>query len=455
MFVARKDELNKINDALKRPGNAVLIYGKRRVGKTRLIQEALSTQKKPFVYYECKKGTIKENVDAFTKMLVEQKIVDFLPSFDNFGDVFAFMNTLSGEYVVAIDEYPYLSTFTDSQIVDSDFQNIIDNRLKNISLILSGSQISIMKDMLSEGNALYGRFETVIHLHELTYKEAAAFYPSKSPYEKVAFYSVFGGSPFVLNQLREDETLEQNIVRTILSDNNPVNLYASNMLLTDYVNAVNAERILAVIGNGKKKYSDIESKLFSSNNGNLAKQLKTLTSIELVRQVSPINKPNDAKKRYYEIDDNLIRFYYAYVYNNKSSLQMLGEQTFYNEMIADTLTKDFIPRRFEDICRSFFAGLARAGKLIGITNIGTYYYDDVKARKSGEFDVALEYKGEYEIYEAKFFKGPMQLDDIHRETEQIKGINEIKIRKLGFISINGFEKQEDGYSYYTGEDLYN
>ena len=125
---------------------------------------------------------------------------------------------------MVIDEYPYLSTFAESKKIDSIFQNIIDNRLGNISLILSGSQISVMKNLLEEKDALYGRFGLIIHLQELNYREAAAFYPSKTAYEKIAFYSVFGGSPFVLQQLREEETLEQNIIRTILTPSNPVHL---------------------------------------------------------------------------------------------------------------------------------------------------------------------------------------------------------------------------------------
>ena len=196
--------------------------------------------------------------------------------------------------------------------------------------------------------------------------EAAAFYPSKTPYEKIAFYSVFGGSPFVLQQLRDEETLEENIVRTILASSNPVNLYASNILLSDYTNAVNAERILAALGNGKKRYTELENKLQSNSTGNLAKQMKSLASMELVRQVGPINRPNDAKKKYYEINDNLIRFYYAYVYPNKSSLQMIGARTFFEQIVSPTLLSEFVPQRFEELCRSFFSQLAKdVDRLLG------------------------------------------------------------------------------------------
>lgn len=453
MFIARDNELKQLTDSISSGGKAALVYGKRRVGKTSLIKEALKAQEKKVIYYECLRGTIKENIEEFTKILKAEKILTFNTAFESFQDIFAFLNTLPAEFAVVFDEYPYLSTFTDTKIIDSVFQSIIDNHLNNISLVLSGSQISIMKDFMSESNALYGRFSTVIHLRELSYKDAALFYPSKSVYEKLAFYSVFGGSPFVLRELNENETLEENIVRTILSENNPVQMYASNILLTDYMNTSNAERILSVLGNGKKKYSELESKLFSNSTGNLAKQLKTLSTIEIIRQVSPINKKNDAKKRYYEINDNLIRFYYTYVHRNRSTLQMIGPQGFYNDVVSYTLERDFIPRRFEDICRSFFSDRAKKGLLPGITDIGTYYYDDPVQHKNGEFDVALRFGDDYELYEAKFYKKPVTPDEIHREARQVREIKDLEIKRLGFIAASGFEKTDDDHIYYTGEDL--
>ena len=454
MFVARTEELSQLTNAMKRSNHASLVYGKRRVGKTRLIKEALMRQDRTALYYECIKGTIKENVDGFVKVLLDKRVLSFQSSFDTFRDVFAFLNSLPQDFVVVIDEYPYLSTFAEQRTVDSIFQSIVDSNLGNISLILSGSQISVMKGLLEEKDALYGRFGLTIHLGELSYRDAAAFYPSKTPYEKIALYSVFGGSPFVLQQLNDEETLSENIIRTILTPSNPVNMYASNLLLSDYSNAINAERILAVLGNGKKKYSELESKLYANSTGNLAKQLKSMVAMELVRQGAPINRPNDAKKKYYEINDNLLRFFYTYIYPNRSALQMIGERAFYEQLVSPTLLTDFVPRRFEELCRSFFSYLAQKGLLPGITNIGTYYYDDPARRRHGEFDVALAFGEEYELYDAKYNKSPITLDEIHREAGQVRQIEEMRVTRLGFIAVNGFEARESGFTYYSGEDLY-
>ena len=454
MFLARTEELTKLSDAMKQTGRASLVYGKRRVGKTRLIREALNRQDQVIIYYECVKGTMQENIGSFTRLLTELQVLAFSSSFQSFSDVFSYLNTLPRSFVVVMDEYPYLSSLTDAEVVDSVFQTVIDQKLSNIHLVLSGSQVSVMKNLLRKGNALYGRFQLILHLRELDYKDAALFYPSLSPYEKIAFYSVFGGSPFILQELREKESLEQNIIRTVLDESSAVFLYASNILLTDYTNAVNTERILAVLGNGKKKYSELERALQANSTGSLAKQLKSLQATELISQQFPINKPDDAKKKFYEINDNLLRFWFTYIYHNRSALQMVGPKALFDRWIAPSLRTEYIPRRFEELCRGFFSRLAKSGQLPGITNIGTYYYDDPVHHRNGEFDIALEFGGEYQIYEAKYYRKPMALSEIHKEIGQIRDIKSLNVPQLGFISVNGFEKQEDGFCYYTGEDLY-
>ena len=454
MFIVRTEELSKLSEAMRQTGCASLVYGKRRVGKTCLIREALKKQDQSVIYYECIRGTMEENIHAFTRLLTELRVLTFSSAFRSFTDVFSYLNTLNRPFVVVIDEYPYLSSLADPGIADSVFQTVIDQKLSNIHLVLSGSQVSIMKKMLQEGNALYGRFQLILHLRELDYMDAALFYPSRTPYEKIAFYSVFGGSPFILRELRENESLEQNILRMLLDESSPVSLYASNILLTDYTNAVNAERILAALGNGKKKYSELERALQANSNGSLAKQLKVLQSMELIRQMFPINRPEDSKKKFYEINDNLLRFWFTYLYHNRSALQMVGPESFLINYITPSLLKDFVPRRFEEICRGYFSRLAKSGRLPGITNIGTYYYDDPRNHRNGEFDIALEFGDQYRIFEAKYYKNPMPLSEVLLEAAQVREIHALNVTRLGFIAVNGFEQQESEYILYTGEDLY-
>lgn len=451
MFIGREKELALLQQDYI--GKAAMVYGKRRVGKTTLIQKALKSSSYRTVYFECLKGTMQDNISGFVQELVRAKILPVPLNFGTLQDVFAYLNALPEKIVVVIDEYPYLKAMNDSATVDSIFQNIIDNRLVNIELILSGSHIGMMKDALQEKNALYGRFAVTIKLNELNYLEAAKFYPDKTPYDKAAHYAVFGGSPFVNQALQPTATIRENIISTILNPMSAVYLYASQLLLSDYSVKINAERIFSVIGNGKKRYTEIEDKLDVKKTGNLSKQIKSLIDLEIVARNSPINKIGDHKKSTFEINDNLLRFYFTFIYKNASALQVLGAEAFYDEYIAPALT-DFISRRFEGICRDYFSLQVRSGKMKGVRNIGSYYYDDPIHHKNGEFDVALEFADGYEIYEAKYYAQPMTLDEIHREVRQVEGIKELTVKQIGFIAINGFVEREEPYFYLDGNNIF-
>ena len=453
MFVGRKAELSKLKSSIEHSGTASMIYGIRKIGKTALIKEAVKSSRLRCVYYECVRGSLAENLSAFTNELSRCLMLPEGVTFRDWLSLFSYLNSLNEQLIIVVDEYPYLKTVENADYVDSLFQNIIDNRIKNIHLILSGSHIGMMKDLLEERNPLFSRFMTVIKLNPLSYLEAAEFYPDKSPYEKAAFYSVFGGSPFINSQLCATNTLRGNVVSTILNPVSAVRFYLENTLVSDSSARINFDSLLSAIGNGRKHYRELENMLEIEKNGNLSRQIKILINMEIINRNCPINRQNDPKKTFYEIRDNLLRFYYTFVCRNGSALQNLGEEVFYDEYIAPAVT-EFISRRFEDICRCYFSELCKSGQLSGVKNIGVYYYDDQKKKMNGEFDIALEQDGGYSVWEAKYYRGKMNLDDIHREAGQIREIAGIAVKNAGFISINGFSDYESGYSYADGDNIY-
>ncbi len=213
-------------------------------------------------------------------------------------------------------------------------------------------------------------------------------------------------------------SLKENVIRTVLNPSSVVYHYADNLLLSDLSVSSNMERILFAIANGKKRYTEIEEKLNMTSNGLLSKQMKTLLNMELVSRVAPINKPNDNRKARYEITDNLLRFFYTYVYSNKSALQMLGAEAFFEEYIEPSLVT-FISHRFEDVCRTYFSLQIRSRKLKGVLNIGTYYYDDSSTRTHGEFDVVLQRKDVFDIYEVKYLVTPMTQKQMQEKIRHI------------------------------------
>lgn len=454
MFIGREKELSELSELLNLPSASVMIYGKRKVGKTTLINKVLENAEDKVIYYECLKSPMQDNIEGFVTELVRLKVLPAKLRFDSFGDVFAYLNSLDATFNVVIDEYPYLKAFTEPETVDSTFQSIIDNNIKNIRLFISGSHIGMMKDLLKEKNALYGRFTKHICLKELDYTLAAEFYKSKTVYDKIAFYSVFGGSPYVNKALDENKSLKDNIINTILNPSSYVFAYAEHLLISDYTNAINAERIFFAISNGHRKYGEIEERLSLKANGNLSKQLKSLEEMEIIAKVSPINKPDDNKKSYYEVRDNLLRFYYTYVYKNKSALQMLGPEAFYEEYIEEPIIT-FISHRFEEIARTYFSLCVQKRKMRGVLNIGTFYYDDSVNKKNGEFDVVIERKdGIFDIYEVKYHTSPMRLKDMCKEEQQVLDVRGLRIGVIGFICTGGFEEIPERFDCILADELY-
>lgn len=451
MFVGREEELALLQH--EHIGKAVMVYGKKHVGKTTLILKALEQCSYQTVYFECLKGTMQENINGLVQELVRVKVLPVPLAFSSLQDVFAYLNTLTQKMVVVVDEYTHLYAMNDSGVVDSVFQSIIDNRLSNIELILAGSHIGMMKDLLQERNPLYGRFATSIKLDEMNYLDAAKFYPDKSAYDKVAHYAVFGGSPFINQALNPAATLRDNIISTILNPMSPVYLYASQLVFSDNSLNVNSERIFSALGNDRKRYTEIEDALRVKKTGNLAKQIKTLTDLEILARSIPINKPNDNKKATYELNDNLLRFYYAFVYKNSSALQVLGAKAFYDEYVAPVLTH-FIAHHFEDICREYFSLQVRSGRMNGVRSIGSYYLDTAVRCEIKEFPVSVELADGYAVYLPKYSAQPMTLDEIHGEAQRMEGVNDPGIKQLGFISINGFVEQEKPYIYLDGNDIF-
>ncbi len=456
MFLGRENEVAALQEFLNKQSGSMLIYGKRKVGKTTLINHVLANKNNK-AYYECIRGTLKDNIDGLVKVLVEERIIPVFLDFSSFQDLFKYLNSLNGDFTIVIDEYPYLKSFEKSQTVDSIFQSIIDNYTANIRLIVSGSHIGMMKDMLKEKNALYGRFSSVIQLKELNYYVAAQFYPEVDVYDKIGFYSVFGGSPYVNEFINPNKSLKENIISTILNMSSSVFLYADNLLISDLSNSAGAERIFALLGNGKKKYNEIEKGLKIEKNGGLSKQLNPLLNMEIIIKNFPINRPDDSKKSSYEINDNLLRFFYAYVYRNKSALQVIGAEAFFKEYVEPSLI-NFIAKRFEEQCREYFSLMVKSGKIQGVTNIGTYYYDDSVNQKNGEFDVVLQIgRNKYDFYEVKYHKKPLserEIDEEIRQLDELKKTNAIKVNHIGFISVSGFESHINDYNYIIGEDIY-
>ena len=455
MFIGREKELQQLLSCLGKPAtHTVMLYGRRRVGKSTLILEAVKNFPGKIIYYECLMTSLEENLKSLENKVKACYNNKFL-HFTDFEELFEFLGTQKEKVIIIIDEYNYLKKVADSYYIDSLFQKIIDRLQENIDLVLLGSYVGMMKELLQEENPLFGRFSLVLHIKPFDYYNSACFYKQLTVTEKASLYAVFGGSPFVNSLLLPEKDLKNNIEQLLLNESSPVAIYLEYILLAELSKITSANMILSALANGKKRYSEIEQLISGNSNGSLDKQLKNLLEMEIIQKTYPINKKNDKKKTFYEISDNLVRFYYAYIYNKRDVIARIGQENFYELYIKNSL-KTFIAHRFESLVREYFSRQIIQKKRTGIYDIGTFWYDLPKEKRSGEFDCVLEQENGYAFYEVKYYDHAFSKTEAQKEAKQLQDLlSFIKVNKIGFVALSGFDFTSTEYELLTGNDLYN
>ncbi len=454
MFYGREQEVQQLQDCLTKPTkSAVMLYGRRRVGKSTLILEVLGKLSCKIIYYECLMTSLEENLRGIEEKVKACYNNKFL-HFSNLEELFEFLGSQQEKVIIVLDEYSYLKKISNGYYIDSLFQRIIDRLSDNIKLVLLGSYVGMMKELLKEENPLFGRFSLVLHVKPFDYYASAYFYDELQVAEKVALYSVFGGSPFINALISKQQSLQANIEQLLLNPSSPAAIYLEYILLAELSKVAAANMILAALANGKKRYSEIEQLVSGNSNGSLDKQLKNLLEMEIIQKVYPINKKNDKKKIFYEINDNLVRFYYAYVYNRRDIIARIGEKSFYELYIKNSI-KTFIAHRFEEVVREYFSRQIRGGKRTDVYDIGTFWYDLPKEKRSGEFDCVLEQKDGYAFYEVKLYDHAFAKAEAETEAKQLENIlSFIKINRIGFVALSGFAFTDERFELIAGKDLY-
>lgn len=454
-FIGREKEKSAIKKALDNKTKCILIYGPRRVGKTTLIKEALKDEKdKAIIFFQCIRGSFEYNIELFANTasnILEKRYLK------NIRDIFELIEAIAEiskdkHVVIVFDEYPYMRESLEEGVVDSYLQRIIDSDFENITLILSGSFITIMQKIIREGSPLYGRIGLILSIKPFNYKDASLFYPGLSNRDKIAFYSIFGGYPFALEKIDSSKSLKENIKELILDNTSSVRTTIEGLLLKEAGRSGIPEEILTRIGNSKLSFSEIASLMSTPVQGTLDRNLKMLIDMEIIERTSPINRIYDKRKIFYEIKDNLLRFYFAYIATNISLIDRGPTEDFYNIFIEKSINT-FISKRFESIAREFLESYLG----LDYKYIGTYWYDDKKRKKNGEFDVAaMNIDGAYSIYEVKYLRDPMSIELYEEERNKIKEIEELKISKVGFISSSGFAFDTASYNdeFYSSSDLF-
>ena len=436
---------------IRKPGkSAVLIYGRRRIGKTSLISEALKNcMDRTIIRFTAVPDELTQNAVRFSSSVGESIGIPGL-RIPDFESVLKYIASFKDEVVLEIDEYQDLRKRTDGEVVDAYFRDFIDYAPDNIKIIISGSAIRVMKSLLEKDNPLYKRFSLEIPLEELNYIEASLFYPERSIRDKISLYAVFGGIPMILSKIDPELSVEENIRKLLLDRNGFARTYTEDVLYSELKNAGGAYSAITRIGNGKRSYSEIKSSLDDTASRNsLDYTLEQLLKADFIEKKYPINSSDNRKKVFYELKSNMLRFHLKYIEKNPGAVS--SSPAFFEKYIYPSFDT-FVSYRFEEIAREWFIMQAENGIRTDILNAGTYWYDNPAQKTNGEFDVALETLDGYEIYEAKYLSAPMKDDLIAEETRKIRQIAGLNIVSIGFISSSGFETP--GRNRISAEEMY-
>lgn len=364
-FIGRKEELKKLDRAIHADEmNVTLIYGRRRVGKSELVSQALSKSKVKAVYYECKQVAQESNVNGVSEILSETLGLPKL----GFSDIESLLNYIfelstKEKLVLVLDEYPYLRESIKG--MDSILQAVVDRYRKTskLTLIILGSYVEVMRSLLEHENPLYGRVDRTINLKQMDYYESSFFYPNYSAEDKVRIYSVFGGIPYYNRLIDDTKSVKENIIELIASPGARLENEVSMYLNAELSKIVNANEAFEALSRGFSKYSDILSQSHVSSGPTLVDVLDKLIRMEVVVKTTPINDKTNKKRAAYYISDNLSLFYYRYIFKYSSQMNIMNSEVFYKKYVEKDFEEYYVPHMFENVCRQYLIRKNRAGEM--------------------------------------------------------------------------------------------
>jgi len=441
-FIDREQEMDILQSEYDRKGSSlVVLYGRRRVGKTTLISEFIKGKKALFFLAS-------EESEAQNRSSFKDKAAEFIGSdllreveIKNWDTIFrTIMETnFDTKPVIVLDEFQYLGK--SNPAFPSVFQRIWEEILKDkpVMVILCGSLISMMESQtLSYSSPLYGRRTAQIRLKQIPFAYYKEFYPGKNRRELIEMYAVTGGVPKYIELFSESEDIYTAIQRCVL--NRSGYLYDEpHFLLQQEVSEIGSYfSIIKAIAAGNSKLSAI-STVLEIKATSLTKYLKTLIDLDIVEREVPVTEdnPEKSKKGLYRIKDNYLRFWFAFVYPNMSFIES-GHSRVVMDKIRSGLVSGHISFVYEDVCRERMWELNADGAWpFHFTRLGRYWDSKI------EIDIAaIDPEGRNLIVgECKYWQEPVGANVLRDLEEKAKSVPwEHGRRKVWYVlfSVNGF-----------------
>ena len=449
-FVNRQEELDFLEKEYQRDTSSlVILYGRRRVGKTELTNEFMKN--KQAVYFLATEENETQNRISFKNIVADQTNNELLKNanVDSWDIIFnVWIDAPSNEKkLMVIDEFQYLGKA--NRAFPSVFQRIWDMMLKdrNVMVILCGSLISMMESQtLAYSSPLYGRRTGQIKLKQIPFRHYHKFFPNKSEKELIEYYSITGGIPKYIELFYDSKDIFEAIENNVLSKSSF--LYDEpNFLLQREVSEVGSYfSVIKTIAAGNQKLSKIATALELKQTG-LTKYLKTLIDLDILEREVPITEdnPESCKRGLYKIRDNFMLFWFKFIFPNLNYIES-GHTELAMKKIQANLVDAHIAYVYEDVCME---------KMWELNVGGTwdFHFDKVGRwwDNNSEIDiVALDKEGGNIIFgECKYRTGKVGVDvlrELEVKSEQVAWKKGIRQSYFILFSINGFTDELTEFS---------
>ena len=359
MFVDREEELTFLNSLMKRerPTQAqlVLLYGRRRVGKTALARLWAERSGWPTTYWAAET----ETAPLQRRKLYGQMLglpASQAPVFSAWDDLWAaFANQIGSQpHILILDEVTRAAE-ADTAFL-SALQNAWDQRFKSSRLIivLSGSQVHAMETLQHEGSPLFGRFTGQWHLAPLAFSALRQFFPRWPADERVAVYGILGGIPAYLETLDPEASLAHNLQHVILSKGSMF-LSEPAVLLSDQLREPRTYiSLLKAISQGAHTVEAI-SEAAQVPRLHLAPYLARLMELRLIeRRLSALTPPERqrlSRLSRYDLADPFLLFYYRFVAPDREEIGYRPERILPD--LVEQLRAFLGATAFEALCRTW------------------------------------------------------------------------------------------------------
>ena len=386
MFVGRTMELDNLNKRYKGSKfEFAVIYGRRRVGKTTLINEFIKDKEAAF--YTGIEGNSKENLEGLSKSIysISADFADAYGSFKGFQEALETMFKIAEKrrIVFVIDEYPYLANSYKS--ISSVLQVLIDKNkdTSKMFLILCGSSMSFMEEqVLGYKSPLFGRRTCQFKILPFEFIEATKYFTKFNKIDLATVYGITGGIPLYLSLMDENLSVEDNIKNNFLEPNAYLFEEPANLIKQECRDPAQYNSIIKAIATGASKMSEICSKT-GIDTALATSYLGKLISLGIVRKEKPFGSGN-TRKTIYVLEDSMFRFWYRFIPDNIAAINRRLTDTVYRKIDINA----FMGGVFEEICKQYLWELNRQSKVaIPFIDIGRWWGTDSKKKQEAEIDI--------------------------------------------------------------------